>query len=105
MTRPADSWYAPTMKPDIAAPKWTYTISSTGYKLVPGVGGCWIMDKVPIEITAILHEIEKALGAKLYYLAIAVALSIPDICACLEFDPEDPQWANRDTYASWCDAN
>jgi hypothetical protein len=60
---------------------------------------------VPQELRAILHEIEKALDAKLYYLAIAVALSIPDICACLEFDPEDPQWANRDTYASWCDAN
>ena len=58
----------------------------------------WIMDQVPQELTAILAEIEKALDAKLYYLAIAVALSVPDICACLEFDSQAPKWANRDTY-------
>ena len=46
------------------------------------------MDPVPIEITAILREIERAIEAKLYYLAIAVSLSVPDICACLEFDPK-----------------
>jgi hypothetical protein len=63
------------------------------------------MTQVPIEITSILHEIEKALDAKLYYLAIAVALSVPDICACLEFDPENPKRANMDTYSAWCEAN
>jgi hypothetical protein len=46
------------------------------------------MDNVPIEISTILNEIETALSAKLYYVAIAVALSIPDICACLEIDQE-----------------
>jgi hypothetical protein len=93
------------MKPDTAAPKWTSTISLTGYKLALGVGGCWIMDKVPIEIRSIVGEIEKAINSKLYYLAIAVALSIPDICACLEFDPDNPRRANQDTYAEWCDRN
>jgi hypothetical protein len=60
--------------------------------------------RVPLELAAILHEIEKALDAKLYYLAIAVALSIPDICACLECDP-DKIWANEKKYVAWCDVN
>jgi hypothetical protein len=57
------------------------------------------------ELTAILHEIERAIEAKLYYVAIAVALSIPDICACLECDPDKPIWATFEKYAAWCDAN
>lgn len=60
---------------------------------------------MPPELEAILHEIEKALDAKLYYLAIAVALSVPDICACLEFDPDQPAWAERRTYTAWCDTH
>jgi hypothetical protein len=63
------------------------------------------MSNVPVEITAILHEVERALEAKLYYLAIAVSLSIPDICACLECDPNKPIWATQDKYVAWCDAN
>jgi hypothetical protein len=63
------------------------------------------MDPIPIEISALLQEVERALEYKLYYLAIAVSLSLPDICACLEFDPDNPQWANKDTYARWADAN
>jgi hypothetical protein len=63
------------------------------------------MEKVPDALEAIIKEVEGALNAKLYYLAIAVALSLPDICACLEFDPEKPKWANRNTYAEWCNAN
>jgi hypothetical protein len=63
------------------------------------------MDNVPPELTAILREIEKALEAKLYYLAIAVALSVPDICACLECDPDKPIWATQDKYVGWCAKN
>ena len=89
----------------VVGPKWTYSISLTGHKLAQGIGWCWLMDQVPIELNAILREVEKALEAKLYYLAIAVALSVPDICASLEFDPDKPQWANVNTYASWCETN
>ncbi len=46
---------------------------------------------MPPELEAIFREIEKALEAKLYYLAMAVSLSIPDICACLERDQDDPE--------------
>jgi hypothetical protein len=93
------------MKPESVAQKWTYTTSLTGYRLVRGEGWCWIMDRVPLELTSILREVEKALEAKLYYLGIAVALSIPDICASLEFDPDNPRRANSETYAAWCDVN
>lgn len=61
--------------------------------------------QVPEELDAVLREIEKAIDAKLYYLAIAIALSVPDICSCLEFDPENPLWQDRKTYAAWCDKN
>jgi hypothetical protein len=63
------------------------------------------MDEVPIELSSILQEIEKAIDGELYYLAIAVALSVPDICACLEFDPDNPEWAGKRTYSRWCEAN
>src|ERR1700742_1557303 len=89
--------------PQISARNFQFSL--TGYWIVRGQGWCWIMTRVPPELDAILHEIEKALDAKLYYLAIAVALSVPDICACLEFDPDRPRWANRETYAGWCDAH
>jgi hypothetical protein len=51
----------------------------------------------------ILSGRSMSLEAKLYYLAIAVTASIPDICACLELDREDdPVWAERKTYQAWC---
>jgi hypothetical protein len=93
------------MKLGTVEPKWTCSISLTGYRLTPGVGWCWILSDVPEELTAILREIEKALDAKLYYLAIAVALSVPDICACLEFDPDNPTRATMKTYSTWCNTN
>jgi hypothetical protein len=73
--------------------------------LVLARDGSWRVDEVRPELTAILHEIERALEAKLYYVAIAVALSVPDICACLECDPDKPIWATFEKYAAWCDAN
>lgn len=65
------------------------------------------MDQTPVELESILSEIEKALEAKLYYIAIAVSLSVPDICACLELDQSDPksQHGVSKRYTNWCDAN
>jgi hypothetical protein len=63
------------------------------------------MTSTPPELDAILTEITKAIDAKLYYLAIAVALSLPDICACLECDPEKPIWATKEKYVGWCERN
>jgi hypothetical protein len=73
--------------------------------LVLAKDGSWRMEQVRPELAAILHEIERALEAKLYYVAIAVALSLPDICACLECDPDKPIWATFEKYVAWCDAN
>ncbi|WP_133256032.1 hypothetical protein [Rhodopseudomonas palustris] len=38
-------------------------------------------------------------------MAIAVSLSIPDICACLECDASKPIWATPEKYVSWCERN
>ena len=85
---------------------WTSSVLLTGYRLVRGRSWCWTMiyDPIPEELTAILHEIERAIEAKLYYVAIAVALSVPDICACLELDPE-AVWATEKKYTTWWDNN
>jgi hypothetical protein len=84
---------------------WTYTISFNGYRLIRGTGYCWIMDNVPPELAAILNEIEKALEQKLYYLAIAVSLSIPDICARLELDKDEDPKQGGVLYCKWADTN
>ncbi|MCB2051446.1 MAG: hypothetical protein KDE63_08455 [Novosphingobium sp.] len=65
----------------------------------------FLMAEQSVELEALLQEIEKAIDAKLYYLAIAVALSVPDVCSGLESDPENPKWQNQKTYAAWCDSN
>jgi hypothetical protein len=49
----------------------------------------------------ITDEIEKALSADLYYLAILTALSLPDICAALESDNGETSGAK---YKAWYDA-
>lgn len=50
----------------------------------------------------ILSEIEGALAARLYYLAIAMALTVPDICAALE----SPNGQTSGTkYKAWYNTN
>lgn len=56
----------------------------------------------PLEI--ILQDIERALQARLWYVALAVALSLPDICSLLE-QPPDEAWSKRKKYADWFDKN
>jgi hypothetical protein len=50
----------------------------------------------------VLQEIERALQARVYYLALVVALTLPDICAALE--SPDGQ-TDRDRYKVWYNAN
>jgi hypothetical protein len=50
----------------------------------------------------ILQEIEKALNAKLYYLAVAMALTLPDICAALA-SPDGESSGPK--YKDWYNAN
>ncbi len=49
----------------------------------------------------ITDEIERALSSKLYYLAVVVALGLPDVCAALE--SADGTTSGRQ-YQAWCDA-
>jgi hypothetical protein len=73
-----------TTKPDATQLIWTYGISLTGYRLVEGLSWCWIPEKEPDPMETILGEIERALASGLYYLAITVSLTLPEICAALE---------------------
>jgi hypothetical protein len=54
----------------------------------------------PVE--EILKEIEKALAANLHYLAIVMAVTLPDICAALE--SADGR-SDTQRYKNWYDAN
>ena len=66
-------------------PKWTYGISWIGSQLVLK-NGCWrilLISETPA-IEALLQEIEQALRARLFFLAILLCLMLPDVCAALE---------------------
>jgi hypothetical protein len=76
---------------------WTYGISFDGYVLVP-VNGYWVARPWhPMEMA--LEEIEKALEHSLYYLAIVMALTLPDVCSALE-NPKG--LTNGGMYRRWC---
>ena len=53
----------------------------------------------------IIQEVEKALQAKLYYLAILIALALPDICAALESPIGGTSGRNAQAYKDWFNAN
>ncbi len=66
------------------------------------------MEPEPSPLEMIFNDIEAALKARLYYIAIAVSLSIPDICAALECDPTDRKAlkrGNKKRYIAWFKAN
>jgi hypothetical protein len=66
--------------------------------------GCWKVIKGPenYAIEAILREIECALDAELYYLAIIICLTLPDVCAALE--SADGR-TNETRYKAWYGKN
>ena len=49
---------------------------------------------------AIIGEVNRALEAELYYLAVMLSLSLPDICAALEAPTGE---TTRPQYMAWCD--
>jgi hypothetical protein len=52
----------------------------------------------------LLTEIVKALNAKLFYAAICLALTIPDVCSVAETDDEDMNFKIQKRYVPWCDS-
>src|SRR6202040_2643279 len=65
---------------------------------------CWLMEPEPSPLEIIFQDIQKALDAGLHYVAIAVTLSIPDICATLEDEP-GKVWSTEKKYVAWCERN
>jgi hypothetical protein len=59
-------------------------------------------EEININMETILQEIDKALNAGLCYLAIAMALTVPDICAALESPNGE---TNGPKYKAWYNAN
>jgi hypothetical protein len=74
---------------------------SRGYRAVLGAGHCWIL-KSSTPLDPILDEIELALDAKFFYLAIALTTTLPDMCAALISD--DGRSEPR-RYKAWLDEN
>jgi hypothetical protein len=68
------------------------------------MGWCWLMDQTHPALSTLLNEIQGALDSKLYYLALAVCLSLADICAATECEP-DKIWVKQDKYEAWCETN
>jgi hypothetical protein len=62
---------------------------------------CWIIEPLHPSFRGFLGEIDRALNANLYYAALAIALSVPDVCASLEFDPSQPSWSTQAKYEAW----
>jgi hypothetical protein len=58
----------------------------------------------PDPLEYILRDIGLALNGKLFYLALHLSLSVPDICASLEadLDPKKPWRGVEDRYIEWC---
>lgn len=75
----------------------TLQTSLTGYVLVVEAG-CWRMKKLPHPIETSLQQIEGAIEAKLYYLAVVSALTLPDVCAALE---DENGYSGREEYKKW----
>ncbi len=53
----------------------------------------------------ILKEIERALEARLWYAAVVLALTLPDICAKLEAAPNARKDGQQARYRRWCRRN
>ena len=54
-------------------------------------------------LEALIAEMRRALDAKLYHVAILSALTLPDVCSCVESPELRDNIAER--YIRWCDDN
>ena len=54
-------------------------------------------------LSTLFEDIEKAISSNLHYLAIAVCLTLPDVCSAAECEP-DKIWTNQKKYEAWCAA-
>src|SRR4051812_11723889 len=92
------------MSADSTSPKWTCGTSYDGCALVLGMGWFWRMEPAQSPLEMIYQDIERAIQARLWYLAIAVTLSLPDVCAALECEP-GKAWVTEAKYVAWFESN
>lgn len=90
------------MKLDTAAQKWTFSTSLTGYA-VAQFGWMWTLTRFdpssPLE--SIIKDIERAIEAKLYYPALLITLTLPEICMGLTLDKS--QFVKKNHYVDFVD--
>src|SRR4051794_4229175 len=84
--RPGDWWLGPSTLRATTVPISTYGGSFRGWLLI-GEGGQWLMTSIHPALGPFLGEIERALAAQLYWAALTVALSVPDVFSWLMNDP------------------
>jgi hypothetical protein len=72
--------------------------------LVPGLGESWAIDALHPALKQVVSEVQSALDAKLFHMAMTMALAIPDVCSCLESDP-NANGATPAKYKAWFDSN
>jgi hypothetical protein len=84
--------------------KLIFSIYVNGW-LVSAVGHGLVIEQIPIPLASLLIQIDQAMKVNLYYAAVAIALTIPDICASLEADPDNGYWATEAKYVKWFDDN
>ena len=85
---------------------WTFGTSWNGLHLVQGWNGfhliqsmgCMRVGPPTTPMDPVLLEIDKAIGARLYYLAVVMALTLPDICAAVEAENGR---THPDKYKAW----
>jgi len=88
-------WFAPTMRRATATRMLISGISYLGFQ-----SDRMLVLTEPHPLEMVLRDIERALDAGLWYLALAVSLSIPDICSLLELEEG---WSNGNIFAAWFD--
>lgn len=66
----------------------TFSILSNGYQYVRPGPLMQAQLNLPLPLEMILRDVSRAIDAQLYYPALCVALTLPDICVGLTFDKE-----------------
>jgi hypothetical protein len=84
----------------------TYGTPSIGYRAICAKGK-WeiVISPKPTPIDPMLNDIRRALDTRFYFLALAMALALPDICACLESAAGHNIGRSAKAYKSWFDVN
>ena len=90
------------MSDERTIPNWAFSTSLKGYLLAQRRGYFLVMERMISPLEILLDEIERALDAGFFYLAVATTLTLPDICVSLV--AEDGR-SNGVLYKAWCDKN